>query len=64
MYKYIGYDSLTGNGMAKSGTLVECLKLARRNWQRLGIPGNIYRPDNTSMRDRANKPKLPGEYYD
>lgn len=61
MYRYIGYASSTGNGMAKSDTLVECLKVARQNWQRLGIPGSIYRPDGTSIRDRASKPKLPGE---
>lgn len=64
MYKYIGYASSTGNGMAKSGTLVECLKLARRNWQRLDIPGGIYRPDGSSLRDRASKPKLPGGDHD
>lgn len=59
MYRYIGYDFSTDNGMAKSGTFVECLRLARRNWQRLGIPGNIFRPDGTSIRDRASKPNLP-----
>lgn len=55
MYRYKGYDERTSNGMAKSGTLVECLKLAKQNWKRLKIPGEIFRPDGSSIRDKALK---------
>ena len=53
MYKLNSWDGV--NGMLHFGTLVQCLRLARRNWRRLGIPSEIYRPDSTSLREISNR---------
>lgn len=59
MYRYKGWNQETGNGMNKSGTLVECLKLARRNYSRLGMIGEIFRPDGSNLREPAPRIELP-----
>lgn len=55
MYRYKGFNPTSGNGMSKSGSLVGLLKLARRNYRRLGLIGQIYRPDGTDLRVPANR---------
>ena len=41
------------------GSLVRCLDLARKYHKRLGMLGDIYRPDGSSLRRRAIRANLP-----
>lgn len=45
--------SKTGESLSKSGKLPELLKLARQLHNRLGMNGDIRRPDGTSMREHS-----------
>ncbi len=60
MYRYKGFDQQSGNGMSKSGSLVDLLRLAAKNYRRYGMTGQIFRPDGTDMRGEANRLPLPG----
>lgn len=52
MYTLI-MTSQTGESLTKSGKLPEMLKLARQLHNRLGMNGDIRRPDGTSMREHS-----------
>ena len=65
MYSYKGFGNGSGNGMSKSGGLVELLKLAQRNYRRHGMVGQIVRPDGTDLREysrnRVSRPLANAE---
>ncbi|MCP4083164.1 MAG: hypothetical protein GY743_23325 [Planctomycetaceae bacterium] len=59
MYHYQGINPEANNSLSTSGTLVECLKVARRMYHRQGMVGTITRPDGTSLRECARRVACP-----
>lgn len=49
MYRLVSFSEKSQNGMLVHGTLVTVLKQARKNWCRLGMAGEVFRPDGTSI---------------
>jgi hypothetical protein len=54
---YLTMRSFTSSDwLGFSGTLVACLRMARRMHRRMGYIGSITRPDGSNMRDRVVMP--------
>lgn len=58
-YRYIGHNPEIDAAMSKSGSLVECYRLALRCYNRLGMTGDILRPDGSSISAKARRVNLP-----
>jgi len=59
MYLYVGIDQTGLNKMSKGGALITLLRLARRNYRRMGMSGIVWRPDGTKVGQPMQRLSLP-----